>query len=62
MRFQFYSQYKLPNQKPITSDVVVKYIVLRLFFAENINDIQRLQEQYASKCKVPNERKRGKGL
>ena len=28
----------------------------RLFFAGDIGDMQRLQVQYASECKVPNER------
>ena len=28
----------------------------RLFFVVDIGDIQRLQAQYASECKVPNER------
>ena len=42
------------------SDVVVNYIVPRLFFAGVIGDIQRLQVQYVPGCKVPNEREKGK--
>ena len=34
----------------------------RLFFAEGIGDIQSLQVQYVSKCKVPNERRKGNDL
>ena len=32
----------------------------RLFFVVDIGDIQRLQAQYASECKVPNERGKGR--
>ena len=34
----------------------------RLFFAGGIGDIQCLQGQYTSKCKVPNERGKENGL
>ena len=34
----------------------------RLFFTEGIGDIQRLQVQYMSKCKVPNGIRKGNDL
>ena len=34
----------------------------RLFFTGDIGDIQRLQVLYASECKGPNERGKGKSL
>ena len=34
----------------------------RLFFSGGIGDIQRLQVQYMSKCKVLNERRKGNDL
>ena len=53
---------KTTNNDLNHSDVLVNWKVPRPFFAGDIGDIQRLQVQSASECKVPDERGKGNDL